>query len=122
MPQTSDGLAVRQQPVNEQRRAGGKWKGTKVNEHGNLEYVGQPAYSELSLRHPAGRRLWTSLKMDVAMKSLAHTYAQGSISDGSEGVKRCWEVLARLESLSSNTGWPLQKANAKANHILMTPR
>lgn len=56
------------------------------------------------------------------MKALANTYAQGSISDGSEGVKRCWEVLARLESLSSKTGWPLQKAKAEANHFLMAPR
>lgn len=101
---------------------GGKWNETKVNEHGNLEYVGQPACSELSPRHPAGRRLWTSLKMGVAMKALAHAYAQGSISDASERVKRSWEVLARLESLSSNTGWPLQKAKADANHFLMAPR
>lgn len=60
--------------------------------------------------------------MDVAMKALAHTYAQGSMSDGSEGVKRCWEVLAKLESPCSNSGWPLLKAKAEANHFLMPPR
>lgn len=55
------------------------------------------------------------------MKALARTYAEGSISDGSERVKRGWEVLARLESLFSNTGWPLQKAQDEANHFLMVP-
>lgn len=53
----NDGWAVKQQPVNEQRWAGGKWKETKVNKRCNLEYVGQPGCSELSLRHPAVRRL-----------------------------------------------------------------
>lgn len=77
----NDGCAVRQQPLNEQRWAGGKWKETKVNKHGNLEYVGQSACSQLSLRLPAGRTLWTTLKIDVAVKTaaLAPTYTEGFI-------------------------------------------
>lgn len=117
----NDGWAVRQQPVNGQRWAGGKWKETKVNKHCNLEYVGQPGCSELSPRHPAVRRLWTTLKMDVAVKTaaLAPTYTEGSICDSWEGVKRPWEVLARLENPSNNTSWSLQRAKAEANHLLM---
>lgn len=52
-----DGWAVRQQPVNGQRWAGGKWKETKVNKHRDLEYVGQPGCSQLSPGPPAVRRL-----------------------------------------------------------------
>lgn len=57
-------------------------------------WVSQPAVNCPSGIQPVeDSKSSTSLKMDVAMKALAHTYVQGSISDGSVGVKRCWEVL-----------------------------